>query len=295
MIIFEERKGEIFIFFEALLWSLFPIVTILSLNTLSPITSLAWSTFFASIFFGITLYLKGNFREIKNKESLKDNLIGTFILGILYYCLFFFGLRYTTAGNASIIALSEIFFSFLFFNILKKKHLPVIHILGAIFTLSGAMIILAPNFTHFKLGDLLVLLAAMVAPIGNHFMLKAREKVSSENIMFIRSIISTPILFIIGYLLNISLKISNFNSLLFLVINGFLLLGLSKILWLESIKRISVVKAGSLSSISPFFTLIIAWLVLDNIPNYNQLFAIIPMFIGIILLSYTKKKKEILI
>jgi hypothetical protein len=51
MIISEERKGEIFIFFEALLWSLFPIVTILSLNTLSPITSLAWSTFFASIFF----------------------------------------------------------------------------------------------------------------------------------------------------------------------------------------------------------------------------------------------------
>jgi drug/metabolite transporter (DMT)-like permease len=281
-----ERRGELFIFFEAALWSLFPIITILSYGHVPPLVSLAWSTLFAAIFFGVVLYAKGKFKEVINKESLKDNLIGTFFLGILYYCFYFFGLNYTSAGNAGIIALSEIFFSYLFFNIWRRQSIPRIHLFGALFAFIGAAIVLSPNFVRFQAGDLLVLAASFVAPIGNFFMLRAREKVSSECIMFVRSIISAPVIFLIAYFFSASVPFGELkSSLAFLIINGVLLLGVSKILWLEGIKRISVVKAGALASISPLLTIAVAWPVLHNTPTLAQLFALAPMSLGVILLS----------
>jgi len=68
-------------------------------------------------------------------------------------------------------------------------------------------------------------------------------------------------------------------------VNGVLLLGVSKILWLEGIKRISVVKAGALASISPLLTIVVAWPVLHNTPTMAQLFALAPMSLGVMLLS----------
>ena len=50
------------------------------------------------------------------------------------------------------------------------------------------------------------------------------------------------------------------SSLLFLVINGVLLLGVSKILWIEGIHRINVTKANALNSLGPLLTLLFAWL-----------------------------------
>src|SRR6185295_10953739 len=46
----ETRKGELAILGEAVLWSLFPIIVILALSTISPMAALAWSTLFASLF-----------------------------------------------------------------------------------------------------------------------------------------------------------------------------------------------------------------------------------------------------
>lgn len=54
----QERKGELIILSEGVLWSLFPVVTILSLKTVAPLLSLAWSMLFAAIFFGIVLFFK---------------------------------------------------------------------------------------------------------------------------------------------------------------------------------------------------------------------------------------------
>jgi drug/metabolite transporter (DMT)-like permease len=62
-------------------------------------------------------------------------------------------------------------------------------------------------------------------------------------------------------------------------------LGLSKLLWIEGIHRISVTKASALSSMSPLLTLLFAWLLLGNVPSIFQLVSFIPMFFGVLLLS----------
>lgn len=286
----KERQGEMFIFFESILWALFPIVTILSFKNVPPLVALAWSTLFAAAFFGILLFLKNGWKELKNKEAIGDILLTTFILGIVFYVLFFTGLRYTTAGNASLIGLTEIFFSFLLFNVWHKEYFSFAHIAGAALMLIGAIIIFYPNVHGLQIGDLLILAACFIAPFGNFFQRRARKQVKSEAILFIRSIISAPVIFLLAYFSKANFAAIGFDkSFVLLIVNGFFLLGFSKILWIEGIHRISVTKANALNSLTPLLTLLFAWIILGNIPTKFQLFAFVPMFFGVMLLSKNKK------
>lgn len=296
IILSQERKGEIFIFFAAVFWGLFPVIAVLTFSNLSPIVSLGWSTLFATLFFAIIVSIKKKWHEIKNTAALKNILWATFFIGILFYLLSFFGLRYTSAGNASIIFLAETFFSYLFFHVWRKESLPVFHIVGAILVIAGAVIILYPNVTQFHPGDLLILGAVFMAPFGNFFQQKARKIVSAPSILFIRSLITTLVVFVLAFSfrlepLNINIK----SSIVFLVLNGMVILGLSKILWIEGIHRISVTKSNALSGISPFVALLFAWLLLHNLPTVWQLLSLVPMVLGVILLSVRKglDKKDV--
>jgi drug/metabolite transporter (DMT)-like permease len=287
----QNRQGEVFILFETLLWSLFPVVTILSFNGLLPIVSLAWSTLFATAFFAVVMCVKKSWNELGNFSALKNILWATFIIGILFYVLFFYGLQHTSAGNASIIALAEVLFSFLFFHLWRRDYISKEHMIGAMLILMGALIVLYPNFTEFKIGDILILIAAFVAPVGNFFQQKARKLVSSETILFVRSLIATPFLFGIAYMFGQTTTVLGLKQSLFIVlVNGIVLLGISKILWIEGIHRISVTKANALGSMSPLITIFFAWLILSDIPTIWQLTSVIPMILGVILLSINKKQ-----
>jgi len=294
MLLSRDRQGELFIFFEALLWGLFPVIIILSYNNhISPLLALAGSTFFAALFFGGVVWVRGKFHEIKNKSALVDILWMTFYIAILFYVFFFFGLKYTSAGNASIIALTETLFSYLLFNIWHEEYISRKHIAGAILLLVGAVVVLSPNFTKFQSGDILVLLAAFFGPFGNFYQRRARQKVSSEVIMFVRSVVATPILFLLAYIFGEQIIANQISgSIGFLVINGVMLLGVSKILWIEGIHRISVTKANALGVISSLFTLVFAWFFLGQWPTVWQLVAILPIFFGVILLGINKEPKS---
>ena len=289
----KERQGELFISSEAILWGLFPVITILSYNKLSPLVSLAVSSLLAALFFGILLSVRKKWHELKNTSALIDMLWITLFIGLLFYLLYFFGLKYTNAGNASIIGLTQILFSYLFFHAWRKDYLPKTHIAGAILMVLGAMIVLYPKMQNFTGGEFLILTAAAIATIGNFFQQRARKKVCSETIMFFRSLLSAVVILGIIYVFRINFSWGDINySWLPLLINGIIILGFSKILWIEGIHRISVMKANALETLSPLFALFFAWLLLNNAPTPWQILSFIPMFLGVILLG--AKRKEII-
>lgn len=281
-----QQKGNLFILGSGLLWGLFPIITILSYHAVSPFLSLTISSLFAAILFAGIVSIKKKWYELNNRRALINILLATLFTGILYYLLLFLGLQFTSPGNASIVSLTETFFSFLFFHVLRKEHLPRIHILGALFIVFGAFIVLAPNLSSFHLGDLLVLCASAIAPFGNFFAQRARKEVTTEMIMFVRSLIASAVIFLLILVLREQIIISTIQkSLFFLILNGILLLGLSKILWIDGIHRISVPKANALGSTTPILTLIFAWIILNQVPTWWQLFSILPICAGVVLLS----------
>lgn len=281
-----ERQGEIYIVSSALIWGFFPILTILSYQKITPLLSLAISTLVSSFLFGFIFWRKKNYWQLKDGRAMKDTLIMTLIIGVAYYVLFFWGLKFTSAGNASLIALIETLFSYLFFNVWREEHISYSHIAGALFMLVGAGIVLWPNFHSFKLGDILVLSASAIAPLGNFYQRRARLRVGSDVIWLVRSLIASPILFVIAYLFGERINFVNLSSIWWLLIlNGIFVMGLSKIFWLESIHRINVAKANALSSVSVIVTFIFSWRLLGQSVTHNQLLAIVPVVIGLWLLS----------
>ncbi len=284
-----ERKGEVIIFFELLIWSLFPIVAVISYTTMPSIVSLFWSTLISAFFFIAVTAYRGSWKDFKNPLLWKYSAIATFFIGIVFYGLYYYGLTMTTPGNGSIIALFEVFTSFLFFNLLKGEKISMNRKIGALFIVLGAAIVLLPSFSGINKGDFIILLATFFAPVGNYFTQKARKIASTENILFLRSLIAAPFLVGLVYLLKMPIGFSDISSsIMILLLNGLIIFGLSKILWVEAINYISVTKAIALSSTAPLVTLILSWIMLGQMPTIWQVSAVVPMIFGVLLLTSKK-------
>lgn len=292
MEISRERQGEVLVIVAAILWGLFQVLVVKSYAFVGVLTGLGWSTFFASIFFGVCVTWRRKWHELKNREAMIDALLTGLFLGVLYYVFIYSGLRFTTPGNASIIGMVEIFFTYLFFNLWRKEFISVPHVFGALFMVAGAGIVFAPNFSQFNLGDFLVVFACACSPFGNFFAQRARKKISGEMIFFIRTVCATPCLFLLAWLFGEHAFFQGLaNSFLYLVFIGVVLLGIQKLLWIESIHRISVTKALSLHNITPLVTLFFAWLILSQKPTFFQLASFIPLALGMYLLTSEKKSR----
>lgn len=288
MQISETQNGELLVVVKALVSSISPILIVFALSSVGPFASLAMSNFFAVLFFASLLTLKGKWQEVFKKSLFLDGLAAAVFIGLGLYGLYFYGLKFTTAGNASIIVLMEIFFSYLFFNVWKKEDFSKTHALGALLMVVGALLVLFPksNTTSFNTGDLLILCAVAFGPMGNYFQQKLRKKVSTDSALFIRYLLSLPLVCLLAIIFKeMPSAESLLKSLPYLLIFGLVMLGANNILWLEAIHRISVTKAISLVSLSPFFTLLFAYFLLKEVPGPWQLLSLVPLGLGVRLLT----------
>ena len=86
----EKKKGELMIFSQALIWSLFPIVTILSYGKLPSLIAFAWTTALSAVFFAIIISFRGKWHEIKNLNLWKYVAMVALFIGVLFYGFYFF-------------------------------------------------------------------------------------------------------------------------------------------------------------------------------------------------------------
>lgn len=279
--------GEIYIILHSILWGIFPVFVIFSYQNLGPITSSAFGTLFSGIFFAIFMSIGKNWSDLKNPKLWHHIFWITLCIGIIFYSLYYLGLKASNPGNVSLISLFEIFTSFLIFQIWKKNKLTRPHLFGAGLMLLGSIIILYRSFTGFNYGDWLIILACFVAPYGNYNAKQARKIASSNSIMFARSVLSFPFLLLLAHLTqeNIMLE-SIISSIWQLFLIGFIVLGFAKILWLEGIHKIDPTKALVISSsISVFITLLSAFFLLHQNPSTEQLLALPLMLAGLWLIT----------
>jgi drug/metabolite transporter (DMT)-like permease len=281
-----EKAGERCIFVVAALRGLFPIVVVLSLNLLPPLVSLGVSTLITAVFYAVLLTVKKTWNDVVHPLAAKDVVIGSLIVGVMVYILYYNALKLTSPGNASIISLTEIFFGYLLFNVWKKDDLPVKHLFGALLIILGAVIILGRSLTNLNFGDVMILMMASLSPIGNYFFKKARAVVSTESILFTRNLLTSIIVLALAVALHTKFSVKDIGqSIWFLLFNGLVMFGLNINLWLEGIHRISVTKANVMASTAPLITLLLAWLILRHQPTVWQLLAFVPIFWGVSLLA----------
>ncbi len=289
----DRTRGEFSAFSTAVLWSLFPVVTVLTVSSLSPLFTASISTGLSALFFACMISFRRRWHQLGLRHAWKDMLLATFFIGIVFYTFVFVGYRFTSAGNGAVVGLMEIFFTFLIVNVLlKHERFDPLHGLGALLMVVGALCVLLPNRTEsWNTGDLLIFLSTMAPPLGNLYAKRARKTVSAETLMFVRSGVSAPFLLLLAFLFE---PIPSFavlqSSFPYLVFSGVLLLGLSKILWIEAIHRLPIGKTVALTEVGVFLTLLFAYLFLDQPATMKQVVGAVPMMIGLFLL--TKKPED---
>ncbi len=286
----EQRIGEICILTQTVLWSLFPIVAIHTFSHVTPLWTAAIGTLISSLFFSAVVTLKRSWGQWRH-APWTDILIATVMIAVVYYAIKYLGLRHTTAGNAALLAPAEILFSFLILGtLLRNERIVAGHVLGAVCMVLGVLLVLLPKASGWNTGDVLIVVSTMFPPIGNMHAKRALRRASPEFIMAVRSSIGGLALLLIACVLE---PVPAAGGLLAawpsLAVNGFLLLGFAKLLWMEGTRRLPVTKAVSLGNIAPVFTLGFASFLLGERVQWYQIAALIPILAGVFLLTRQTK------
>ena len=284
----KTRQGELLMFAEAILGGALPIVAVFAYRFASPLFVLALSNFLAILFFSVLLTIQRKWKELRVRKAWKLMLLAGLINGVFYYVIYFMALHYTSPGNVAIIAEMEIWSSFIFFGlILRQEKYTRSALLGSLLMFIGViLVIFSGSFKSVNFGDILILFSSMLIPAGNYFQQKLRKYVSSTTLLFARSLIAFPFLFAIALIFSELPSYKNFVlALPLLAVSGFLIFGLARIFWIEAIHRISVAKARSIYTFASVFTLIYAYLFLGESPTIWQLAGLVPIIIGVILIT----------
>lgn len=277
-----QIQGELYVLTASFIEAWFPIAIFYIAHSLGGIHGLFYSLVIAGILLGVHATWSGKYKQFADTSAYPALLKTSLIMSTLFM-LIFVGAQYTTASHVALIMFLQLLFAYLYFQRSLEEKLNRQHLLGAVLMGLGAIIILFPMGEIWKinLGDVLVLLAAMLAPLGNFYQKLARRKVASTNILLSRSVIGIPLVYWMATIFEAEpswLMIqSQWPWLLFL---GLMIFVVSKILWMESLHRLAITKVNALNAVSPLLTLVLAYWLLNEVPSFWQLLAVLPILLG---------------
>jgi drug/metabolite transporter (DMT)-like permease len=285
----QEREGELLMLCISLLESLFPIVGIFSIRLLGSIYAYAFTVLIATIVLTALLASKKNLHTLLEKNAQKDLLLTTFFITVMFL-LVFFALHYTSAGNVAVLMFLQLLFSYLYFNVFGNEKMLFLHTLGALFMGFGALILLLPKQFLPNIGDLLALIAASIAPVANIYQRRARKQVGSVTILTYRNLLSTPLLFLIAFFVEQTPALHTIQKAIpYLLFNGLFVYVLSKILWIEALRRISITKMSAMLAFTPVYTLLFAHFMLGESLGIDKITAMGIILSGSFLLTRPTK------
>ena len=287
-----EKRGILFAWVFASLEGLFPILSIFILKSIGSIYAYTFSITIAMILFMIYLSARHKLHELFCRNALYDLLMTAFLINLMFV-LIFIGLRFTTAGNMSVIIIMQLFFAYLYFNIFGPEKLGTLPTIGALIMAVGGVIVVFPEDFSVNIGDFLILFASAIAPIGNLYQKRARNYVSSETILAFRYAAAIPILLGLAYLFENNISKTEFlDAAPFILLNGILVFTLAKILWIEALHFTSITKLSAMVSLIPVFTLTFAYLIFGDMPTPRQLMGIVSVILGSMLISQKEQREQ---
>lgn len=285
-----ETRGILYAWIFAALEGLFPILSIFILKYMGALYAYTFSICVAMVLFLAYLSMRHKLHELVMREALYDLLMTAFLINLMFV-LIFIGLRFTTAGNMSVIIIMQLFFAYLYFNVFGPEKLGVVPTIGAFLMAVGGVIVVFPEDFRANVGDLLILIAAAIAPVANLYQKRARNYVSSETVLAFRNTVAIPVLLVLAYLFEPPVSHLQIKEALpYILLNGFLVFTLAKILWIEALHFTSITKLSAMVSLIPVFTLLFAYLILGETATTRQLVGIVPVIVGSLLLSRKELK-----
>lgn len=285
----QRYKGEIYTLSLSLIEAFFPIFSFFTVAALGALHAYFYSMVVASLLLTLWVLLRGKWHELKRKEAYPALFFTSLYITTLF-CLVFLALKYTTPGHVAIILFLQVLFSYLFLGRRAEERLTRPHLIGVVLMTLGALVVLFPDDIHLNLGDMLVLLAAMIAPIANLYQKRARHYVSSEVILATRTLLALPVVYLFAQAFEVTPSWQMIaENAGWILLTGGLVFVVSKILWVEALYRLPITKVNAFFAFSPLLTLWFAYLILNDVPEWRQVLGALPILIG----SYFLTRKPV--
>lgn len=277
-----EKLGVFYVLLAAAVFGVFPLLVNVGSKNIPPLFFAAITTFLASLVALFYAALKGKLHEIKKRKSYTSILMVTLCIIVIPFVLFFIGSSKTSGLNSSLLLLSEIIFVLLFTPLMGEKT-TINKVVGAMGILIGAIVVLQKGAFSFNTGDMLITISTVTYPIGNFFLKKALNHVSTSIVLFIRFLLGGFFLLVLSFIFEkepnkMSIIIQNWQIIAF---TGLAVLGVGKIFLYEGFKRLDITKGCSLALTFPIFSMIFLMLFFNEQPVLNQWIGFGIMLIGI--------------
>ncbi|WP_435414276.1 DMT family transporter [Polaribacter aestuariivivens] len=244
--------------------------------------------FLAAILIGIFCKIKNIDFTIQSTKDKRSFFIGGFLMGA-HWVTYFYALKLSNVALAMlsiytypiITAFLEPFFS--------KKKISKIHVILAFLVIIGVSL-LVPEFSlenNYFQGILLAILSAFFYAVRNLMVKEDVKKYNGSLLMFYQmmviSVLLIPTLFFSDF--------SNIKSQLpLLVLVALLTTAIGHTLMVNSLKHFSATTASIISSIQPIFGIIIAYIFVNEIPNFNTFIGGSLILLTVVVESVRSKK-----
>jgi drug/metabolite transporter (DMT)-like permease len=281
-----KKTGVLAILGASLMWSVEPVFAKLAYENSDFLQTSGIRAIVVAVTALLYVFLtnKGNLRVTKKQlpKLVYIGIAGTVIADLLY----FFALTKIAVINAVLIGhMQPIFIILIGFFILKEDKLTKFDYIGILIMIIAGVLVTTKtvgNFSEMRfgtMGDIYVVMATVAWSTTAIVMRRYLIQLNSGVVTFYRYTVASAV-FIAYLLLRSSLVPAN----IYQVLVG-LVVGVGTILYYESLKRIKAAQVSALELSTPFFALVFAFLVLREVATVMQIFGIVLLVVGILLLS----------
>ena len=285
-----DKKGVILAFFLSILWSGNPISIKIGLEDAPPLR-LGWMRFILGGIVAIlwAIYNKEKF-QIKKREIFP--LLGVGVLFSIQLGFMNVGQNFTSGGHGVIMITTFPLWSSIFSHIfVPNDKLTKLKILGMVIAYGGILILfwesLRDSKSDYFFGDILMLTSAMLLGARQIYISQIAQGISQINILLSQAIIGIISFFIFSTILETENYIYSISLALALFYQGIIIAGFGFIGQTWLLKNYLPSKVTIISLSQPVFGVFLAWIILNETPGIELVFATILVVIG----SYISVKK----
>jgi len=257
-------RGLIQMFIVTLIWGSVPIVGVMS--ALPSAVFVFFRVLFALPFMFYFSLKKGSLKEILFPKPFWTIFISALMLG-LNWVFFFWALQITDVANVVIIYYMGPFISLILAVIFLKEPLKMATIAALILALIGVFLSQNGDII-FNKATILAILAAFCYGLLGFFSKLATKNHSAIIVTNYQLIISTILTFPFLFLQEWHFSL---NSFFIVIIAGVIHTALALFLWYDALHFIKVSTASILQYLDIFFSIFLAYIILNQIPSSYQI------------------------
>src|SRR6266516_4203431 len=270
-------------------WGLIPVVSKNILVELNNLQTLFYSTVFSCLVMSAIVLFEKKTKVLKSytiNDYVKIGFLG-FLGTYLYYILLYAALAITSASEGFILAYTWPILVLVLAFLLLKERLTIKKICAICISFLGIVVIVthgsifALNFTSLQ-GDIFALMGAGVFALFSVLGKKYQyDQVVSVCIYFMIALVFiTPTLLLFS-----SLRIPSFHIWLWLLLNGFLVNGISYIFWFKALEYGETHTISNVLYLTPFLSLVYISLFLGEKILFSSIIGLVIFVFGIIFQS----------